>query len=118
MRVLAIAQRLPQRSGDGQPVRERLLALFREPGGDRGVIGGGARVGLAGQPAARRQRGAAMRGEFRQHGVILLRLGQHGDEIVVLRRRADQRRAADVDVLDAIVGGRAFARPSPRTDTG
>src|ERR1019366_6642927 len=39
MRVFAVAQSLPQRSGDGQAVREGLLTLFREPGGDGGVIG-------------------------------------------------------------------------------
>ena len=38
-----------------------------------------------------------------QHRVILVRFGQHGDELMVLRRGADQRRPADVDVLDTLI---------------
>ena len=49
-----------------------------------------------------------MRVQFGQDLLILVRLGQHGHEVVVLRRGANQRRAADVDVLDAVLRGGAL----------
>ena len=105
MRVLAVAQRLAQRAGDGQALRESLAALRGEPGGDRGVIGGGAGIGLAGQPAAQRRawcrharRAPPARSAYCAGSV------RTATRVVVLGRGADQRRAADVDVLDAVLG--------------
>ena len=37
-----------------------------------------------------------------QHRGVILGIGDHGHPFVVLRRRADHRRAADVDVLDGL----------------
>ena len=42
-----------------------------------------------------------MRLRFGQDGFHVLRVGRHGDPAVILRRRADHGRPANVDVLDA-----------------
>jgi hypothetical protein len=42
LRVLAVAQRLGKRAGDGAGLRRCLAELRREPRRDRRVIGGGA----------------------------------------------------------------------------
>ena len=47
-------------------------------------------------------------GELGQHLGVVGGLDHHGDVGVVLGGGADHRRAADVDVLDAVVEGRAF----------
>ena len=49
-------------------------------------------------------------GELLEDGVVALGLDDDGGELVVLRRRADHRRAADVDVLDDVGVRRAAAR--------
>ncbi len=49
MRVLAIAQRLGQRTGDRFARRGGVVQLAGEPGRDGGVIGGGAGEGAGGQ---------------------------------------------------------------------
>ena len=104
MRVLAIAQRLDQPAAKGAEIRRVGLELQRKPVRDRGVIGGGAGIGLGGEAAAQRQRGRALvGGEFVEHGLIILRLDHHGDVVMVLRRGADHRGAADVDILDALL---------------
>ena len=107
MGVLAIAQGLAEGAGDGQAAGEGILAFAGEPGGDGGVIGGGTGIGLARELAAQGQRGAAMLGEFGEHGVVLGDVGQDDDEIMVLRGGAGQRGAANVDVLHAIREGGA-----------
>ena len=43
--------------------------------------------------------------QLSQDGFVLGRVGQHGDEAVVLGGAADHRRAADIDVLDASSNG-------------
>ena len=40
-----------------------------------------------------------------EHGVVVGRVDDDGDAVVVLRRRPDHRRAADVDQVDAGIGG-------------
>ncbi len=50
--------------------------------------------------------------------VVLIGVGQHRDVVVILGGGADQRGAADVDVLDGLFQWRPVARPSPRTGTG
>jgi hypothetical protein len=80
--------------------------LFGHPGGDAGVVGGRAAEGLGGEAFAKRERrGAALRPELRQQPVVLLRRGHHSHEGVVLGRRAQQGRAADVDLLQGLGGG-------------
>jgi hypothetical protein len=49
---------------------------------------------------------------------IIGRIGDDRDEGVVLGRRADHRRAADVDILDDLVAVGALASRSLRTGRG
>ena len=119
VRVLAVAQGLHALGGDGQPLGEGLALLLGEPVGDRRIVGRRARIGLGGELAAQRQGGGALvLGELVEHRRVVGRVDDDGDEVVVLGRGADQRRAADVDVLDR---GREVARrapPLPRTGRG
>ena len=109
MRVLAVAQRLDQASAEGTEVRRVVLEFAREPVRDRRIIGGGARISLGGEPAAQRKRGRALvGGEFVEHGLVVLRLDDDGDIVVVLRGSPDHRGTADVDVLDAVLVTGAF----------
>ncbi len=104
MGVLAVAERLAQAAGDGDAGREGLVVLAGEPLADRGVVGCRAGIGRSRQPAAERQGGGAVVGvQFGQDRFVLGSVGQHGDEAVVLGGAADHRRAADVDVLDAVL---------------
>ncbi len=48
-----------------------------------------------------------MRAHLLKHGAKIVRVGRDSDIGMVLRRRADHRRPADIDVLDAIVIRRA-----------
>ena len=60
MRVLAIAQELLELARDDEVLRENLAERAREPVRDRGIIGGGARIGLGGEALAQRERGGAV----------------------------------------------------------
>ncbi len=109
VRVLAVAQRLGELAAERAKRRRGIVERLREPVGDRGVVRGGAGVGLGGELLAQRQRGrAAVLGELGEHGGVVVGLDHHRDVGVVLGGGADHRRAADVDVLDAIVVGRAL----------
>ena len=103
MRILAVAERLFQASGDGDARGELGFGLSREPGRDGSVVGGGSCVSLGGQPAPEQRRGATGGRYFGERAGVLIRVGQHHDEIVVFGGGADQGGAADVDVLDAVV---------------
>src|SRR5699024_4574421 len=87
------------------------VAVFVEelaggPGGDRGVVGGGVRIGLGGQALAGLQLEAACGcglDDLRVEGRI-----DHDRHCgVVLRGGADHGRASDVDLLDNLVLRRA-----------
>ena len=90
--------------------REVVLALG-EPARDGGVVA--RRVGerlerealarAVGQPAV-------ALAQLVEHRVVALGRDHHGREVVVLRRRPDQRGAADVDVLDHLL----LVHPAPR----
>jgi hypothetical protein len=68
---------------------------------------------LLGQAEARRTRDLAARvADLRRDRVVVGRVAHDGDALVVLRRRAQHRRAADVDVLDGV--GQADARLGDR----
>ncbi len=102
MRVLAVAQRLDQPPAEGAKIRRIGLELTREPVRDGCVIGGGAGVGFGGQTPSQGERGGTLMGrELVEHGLIILRLDDHGDIVVVLGRSADHRGPADIDILDA-----------------
>ena len=79
-----------------------------EPAGDHRVIGGGQRIGLGRQLAAEGEVGAAMPLELAKQFGIVGGVGDDRDKFMVLGRRADHRRAADVDILDDLVARRAL----------
>ena len=112
VRVLAVAQALCEVAAES-PERCRAggLDMPRHPVGDRRIVGRGAGIGLLREPAAERtgERAAALRQRI-EHGGVIGDVGHDGDVGVVLGRRPDHRRAADVDVLDAV----AVAAPSAR----
>ena len=101
MRVLAVAQLVRLVGGEDQPVREVVAQRTREPAGDRGVIGGGPRIGLGGHllPQIER-RGAPIVIDCGNQLAVVFRVGDHRHIAVVLGRRADHRRPADIDILD------------------
>ncbi len=109
LRVLAVAQRLRerdgQREGAGQLVRDQPgLEIAR----DRRVVFGG--------PFERARREAPPRGavdagrERFDQLAVLLGVDEHGDVLEILRGRADERDAADVDLLDRFLQRRARLR--------
>ncbi len=82
--------------------------MIREPSGDRRVVGRRAAIGAGRQPPSQVQRRRPAVGlELGQHLGHVLGAGADGDIGVVLGRRADHRRSADVDVLHARVEARA-----------
>jgi hypothetical protein len=102
VRVLAIAQRLGELARKAAVARGGLPDLSGEPGAYGRVIGRG--LGIGGQRqllAVGHCRGAIVGLQLGKQAVIVQRIGHHRDKPMVLRRRADHRRAADVDVLDA-----------------
>ena len=114
VRVLAIAQRIGALEGEREGVGEqgRLVrsgGREGEPAGDRGIIGGGAGIGLARHAGAESLRGGtAVRFHLGDQRRVIGRIGEDRHEAVVLRRRAHHRRAADVDVLDHFLAARAL----------
>ena len=102
MRVFAIAQGLGKLASERAIARGSFLQLTGQPCGHGGVMGGGAGIGGQGQFLAEGQRGGAtvplhLIDQLR----VIGRIGHHGDKAVVLGRRPDHCRAADVDVFDA-----------------
>ena len=98
--------------------REVLLALG-EPARDRGVVARGVAERLGGEALARALGEPALAlAQLVQHGVVGLGRDDHRRVLVVLRRRADQRGAADVDVLDHLLLGTPRRAGRARTDRG
>ena len=104
MRVFAVAHDLAAFAAEGDAGRKGLIQFSRKPARDGGIIGAGPRKGAGRQlaPEFRRRRTLACFHFGDQLGVIG-GVDDDGDESVVLGRGADQGRAADVDVFDAIV---------------
>ena len=103
MRVLAVAQLLRQPSPQRAPGRSMFIKRIREPAADGRVVCRSTREGLGGQHLAQVERGgAAMLLHGIEHLTVVFRIDDHGDAGVVLGGRADHRRPADVDVLDAV----------------
>ena len=108
VRVLAVAQRLDQFAAKGAVIGRVIMQRVGKPVGDRCVIGGRARIGLGGERLAQFVgEHAGMLRHFAEHFFVVGRLHHHRDVGVVLGGGADHGRSADVDVLDAIVVGRA-----------
>jgi hypothetical protein len=112
VRVLAVAQHLPPRAGDQRS--GKVSPCSGEPAGDGGVVGAGAR-----RPWRRGAGAAAVTAPpdwpmSSSTARVVAGIGDDGDEGVVLGGGADQRRPADVDILDAGRRRRRRRRPSPR----
>ena len=96
VRVLAVREVEGLVEREREPVGERLA---REPGGDRGVVAGGEAERLGREPPPRLL-GHAAAAQLLEHARVLVRPADGRDVRVVLRRRAQHRRSADVDHLD------------------
>ena len=110
--ILAVAQHLPAGHADGQ-LRWEYLALVTQVLGDRRVVVGDMLERLRGQPPAGlgvdAGRIAACRPQRIEDRRVVLGVDHGQDVRVVLGRRADHRRAADVDPLERVgKGGRAL----------
>ena len=82
----------------------RSSARARQPVADAGRRSARcARRPAAAKRAALRERGAAVGCSASSDAGVLRRIDDHRDARVVLRRRAQHRRAADVDVLDRVL---------------
>ena len=106
MGVLAIPQGLGQPAREGAALRGGLAQFPGEPGGDGCVIGRRAGIGPARQGPAQGQARGPLHLQFRQHCLQVLQLGTDRDIGMVLGRRADHGRSADIDVLDGVGGVR------------
>ena len=116
MRVLAIAKRLSGAARDREARRRGHVEPLGEPCRNRGVVGGGAGERRLRQAAAQRAvERAAGRVERCDNCVVIGGIGDCRDESMILRRRPQHRRPADVDILHtgggvAALGDGAFER--------
>src|SRR5699024_9112993 len=78
------------------------LELGALPGGHVHVVGGGVPEGVSGEPAALVE-GEPTPGDCLGDLAVTGRVHHDGHAVVVLRRRADHGRAADVDLFDALL---------------
>ena len=100
MRILPVAQ-------GRSPGEDAAGALpFGDPLGHGGVVGGGVGERLGRQAQALAVLEAALAGRL-DHGAVVRRVGDDGDARMVLRGRPHHGRAADVDLLDALLEARA-----------
>ena len=109
VRILAVAQRLDQPPAKGAIIRRVGLEFVCKPVRDRGVIGGGAGIGLGGETAAQaKRRRTLVGGKLIEHRLVILWLDHDGDVVMILGRSPDHGGAADVDVLNAVFEARTF----------
>src|SRR5215213_7010376 len=101
MRVFSIAQRLGQWAAYRTPSWRGIGQLLREPVRDCCVVSGSARISLSGKFLAQGPSRALVLLQLRDDRGIVLRIYNDSDVMMVFRRRADHRGAADIDVLDA-----------------
>ncbi len=105
VRVFAVAQQPAPLARDDQLLGQRVARLTSEPAADGRVVGAGRGIGLGRQFVAEREaRGAVVRRHFRQHADLVGGVDQHHHMGMVLRRRTQHRRPADVDIFDAGLG--------------
>ena len=108
MRVLTVAHDLLQLARDHTAARRGFANRGGHPAGHGGVVGPGAGIGdLSLTLAEGISRRAVVGFQLVQQRAVILDIDDGGDEAVVLGRRADHGRAADVDVLDHLVVIRA-----------
>src|SRR5438105_349868 len=107
MRVFSIAQPVRQAPGEDQGLGKGRLFIASEPFGYRSIVGRSQGESLPRKPAPRlcANRSVARR-QFRENTVVIGGVGDNCDGAVVLGGGSDQRYAADIDVLDAILGAR------------
>ena len=109
VRVFAVAHGFRELAADRAIGGRRLFDRVGEPVGDRRIVGGRARIGFLRELAACGEaRRAIVGGQFTENDVVILDIDDDGDIVVVLGGGADHGGAADVDVLDAILVGRAL----------
>ena len=110
MRILAVAEFALVHAAQFEHRREAIAGALAHPCGDGRVVGrrAGERGGCK-RAAKLERRRAFVLGELAGDGVVLRRIGHHGDELMVLRGRAQHRRSADIDLLDRLVLLHAFA---------
>ena len=119
MRILAVAQLLAAPAAERPPFRHLIADRRREPAADRRVVGSGARERLRREVLAQiGRRRAAVRPHLGEHPPVVAGLDDDRHAGVVLRRSPNERRAADVDVLDALSESAALPQPWPRRDRG
>ncbi len=107
MRVLAVAHHLGKRPGKAAIGQVIIVERFGKPARDHRIIGRGTGIGLCRELLPHPVGHAAGANSLEHRGVVG-GVDHHRDISVVLRRGADHRRAADVDVLDhrVVVGAR------------
>ena len=102
MGVLAVAQLLHPLERDVQRGGQRFVTI--EPAHDGGVVGRGVGERVARQRVARRVAERAVCAKIVEDPFVLRRVGDDADTSVVLGRRPDHGRAADVDELGRLLG--------------
>ena len=112
MRILAVAERLDEAPLAVDRAPEATVAAT-EPVGDHSVVCRGRGEGFARELAASLRADGARARELLENAVVVGGIDDHHDVLVVLRGRANHRRAADVDVLDRLFE-RAVARGHAR----
>src|SRR5262245_41775595 len=101
MRILAIAQPAPARTGQDDSFREYVAGLAGEPARYGPVVGRGARERLGRELPSHDALGATAALDRSQQGFIVGGINHYRDAVVVLGRSADHGRTAYVDLLDA-----------------
>ena len=99
MRVLAVTQVAHLAERQRHVVGELDAGLAHEARGDRRVVRGRVRERLGREDPSRLERHVAATLELVENGAVAVGPRDDNDVLIVLRRRPQQRRAADVDLL-------------------
>ena len=117
VRVLAVREL--HHAVEDRHVRLGEHLVLAEPARDRAVERGGRLEGAGGERASRRSGDVGAEPELLDDRLVVLGAAERDDVGVVLRGRAQERRAADVDLLDRLLPRRRrAARSCAGTDRG
>ena len=95
--VLTVAQHLRPLPGQGNFLAKGIVFLSRHPAGNGRVISGGVGVGLGRQlPAQGKAAGALLVFQLRDQGAVVARVGDDGDERVILGGRPHHGRPMSI----------------------